>query len=139
MRPLETTPYAVTTTLRADFRDVVDRLREALASEGFGILTEIDVQATLEQKLGVKGEPYLILGACNPPLAHRGLVLEPDLGVLLPCNVVVRADRDVIRVSAMEPTAAMRLAGNPDLAPLAAEARTRIERALSKLTAEDPR
>ena len=108
-------------------------MREELAKEGFGILTEIDVQATLEQKLGVKGEPYLILGACNPTLAHRGLEIEPDLGVLLPCNVVVRTDAGAVRVSAMEPDAAMRLAANPDLAPLAAEARDRLERALSRI------
>ena len=133
MRQLEVTPYAITTTVDLEFDEAVARVREELASEGFGILTEIDVQATLEQKLGVRGEPYLILGACNPPLAHRGLEIEPDLGVLLPCNVVVRADRTHVRVSAMEPTAAMQLAANPALAPLAAEARERLERALSRI------
>ena len=97
------------------------------------MLTEIDVQATLERKLGVHGEPYLILGACNPPLAHQGLAIEPDLGVLLPCNVVVRVDGDTVRVAAMEPRAAMELAANPALAPLAAEAHDRLERALSRL------
>ena len=97
------------------------------------MLTEIDVQATLEQKLGVHGDPYLILGACNPQLAHRGLEIEPDLGVLLPCNVVVRADGSSIHVSAMEPTAAMQLAANPALASLAAEARERLERALARI------
>ena len=137
MPTLTTTPYAITTTLHTDFATAVDRVRAALAGEGFGVLTEIDVQATLAQKLGVRSEPYLILGACNPPLAHRGLSIEPDLGVLLPCNVVVRADSDAVRVSAMEPDAAMRLAGNPELAPLAAEARRRIESALSQLTRED--
>jgi len=137
MPALTTTPYAITTTLHTDFATAVERVRAALAGEGFGVLTEIDVQATLAQKLGVRSEPYLILGACNPPLAHRGLGIEPDLGVLLPCNVVVRADRDAVRVSAMEPDAAMRLAGNPELAPLAAEARRRIESALSQLTRED--
>jgi len=128
-----TTPYAITTTLDLDFDSAVRRVREELASEGFGVLTEIDVQATMKQKLGVDSEPYLILGACNPPLAHRGLGIEPDLGVLLPCNVVVRTDGDTVRVSAMEPNAAMHLAGNPDLAPLAEEARTRLERALLRL------
>jgi uncharacterized protein (DUF302 family) len=137
MPALTTTPYAITTTLHTDFATAVERVRAALAGEGFGVLTEIDVQATLAQKLGVRSEPYLILGACNPPLAHRGLGIEPDLGVLLPCNVVVRADSDAVRVSAMEPDAAMRLAGNPELAPLAAEARRRIESALSQLTRED--
>ena len=133
MRQLEVTPYAITTTVDLEFDEAVARVREELATEGFGILTEIDVQATLEQKLGVRGEPYLILGACNPPLAHRGLEIEPDLGVLLPCNVVVRADRTQVRVSAMEPNAAMRLAANPALVPLAAEARERLERALSRI------
>jgi uncharacterized protein (DUF302 family) len=133
MRQLEVTPYAITTTVDLEFDEAVARVREELATEGFGILTEIDVQATLERKLGVRGEPYLILGACNPPLAHRGLEIEPDLGVLLPCNVVVRADRTQVRVSAMEPNAAMRLAANPALAPLAAEARERLERALSRI------
>jgi uncharacterized protein (DUF302 family) len=133
MRQLEITPYAITTTVDLEFDEAVARIREALATEGFGILTEIDVQATLEQKLGVSGEPYLILGACNPPLAHRGLEIEPDLGVLLPCNVVVRTDQNQVRVSAMEPNAAMRLAANSALAPLAAEARERLERALSRI------
>jgi uncharacterized protein (DUF302 family) len=133
MRQLEITPCAITTTVDLEFDEAVARIREELSVEGFGILTEIDVQATLEQKLDVHGEPYLILGACNPPLAHRGLEIEPDLGVLLPCNVVVRADRNQVRVSAMEPNAAMELAANPALAPLAAEARKRIERALSRI------
>lgn len=129
----QTTAYAITTTVDLDFETAVTRVREELAKEGFGVLTEIDVQATLEQKLGVKGEPYLILGACNPTLAHQGLGIEPDLGVLLPCNVVVRIDDGAVRVSAMEPEAAMRLAANPALAPLAAEARDRLERALSRI------
>ena len=133
IRQLEVTPYAITTIVDLEFDEAVARVREKLAAEGFGILTEIDVQATLEQKLGVRGEPYLILGACNPPLAHRGLEIEPDLGVLLPCNVVVRADRTHVRVSAMEPTAAMQLAANPALAPLATEARERLGRALSRI------
>ncbi len=102
-------------------------------TEGFGVLTEIDVQATLAAKLGVEEPPYVILGACNPPLAHRGLGIEPDLGVLLPCNVVVRQDGDTVRVAAMEPIAAMHVAQNGDLEPLAIEARSRLERALGRL------
>lgn len=133
MHQLEVTPYAITTTVDLEFDEAVARVRDELATEGFGILTEINVQETLEQKLGVHGGPYLILGACNPPLAHRGLEIEPDLGVLLPCNVVVRADRNQVRVSAMEPNATMQLAGNPALAPLAVEARERLERALSRI------
>ena len=137
MSALTTTPYAITTTIEDDFDSTVRNVREELAKEGFGVLTEIDVQATLERKLGVRGQPYMILGACNPPLAHRGLGIEPDLGVLLPCNVVIRQDGDSIHVAAMEPDAAMRLAGNPDLAPLAAEARERLQRALTHLANGD--
>jgi uncharacterized protein (DUF302 family) len=139
MSSLTITPYAITTTMDADFDTALRRVREELAEEGFGVLTEIDVRATLEQKLGVDGQPYTILGACNPPLAHRGLGIEPDLGVLLPCNVVVRQEGTAVRVAAMEPDAAMRLAANPDLAPLAAEARERLERALSRLDLGEPR
>ena len=138
MTALIETPYAITTDVAgADFEAVVGRVRAGLAGEGFGVLTEIDVKATLEQKLGVQGEPYLILGACNPPLAHRGLGIEPDIGVLLPCNVIVRQDGESIHVAAMEPNAAMQLAANPALAPLAAEARERLERALAGLAGED--
>jgi uncharacterized protein (DUF302 family) len=137
MSTLITTPYAITTTVDDDFDTTVGHVRDELAKEGFGVLTEIDVQATLERKLGVHGEPYVILGACNPPLAHRGLSIEPDLGVLLPCNVIVRQDGDTVHVAAMEPDAAMRLAANPALAPLAVEARERLERALTHLTHGD--
>lgn len=95
------------------------------------MLTTIDIQTTMLAKLGVDVGEYTILGACNPQLAQRGLSVEPDLGVLLPCNVVVRRDGDMTVVSAMEPLAAMRLAANPDLEPLATEARERIERAVA--------
>lgn len=127
------TPYSMTITTGLDFDTAVERVREELLAEGFGVLTEIDVKRTLAQKLGVEGDPYLILGACNPQLAHRGLGLEPDLGVLLPCNVVLRVDGNTTRVSAMEPIAAMQLAANPALAPLAAEAHDRLERALTRI------
>jgi uncharacterized protein (DUF302 family) len=133
MPKIEPGPYAIVTTVEMPFDDAVSRVREELAAEGFGVLTEIDVRATLRKKLGVEVDPYVILGACNPPLAHRGLEIEPDLGVLLPCNVVVRTDGALTRVAAMEPDAALALAGNDDLAPLAAEARARVERALSRL------
>ena len=109
-----------------------ERVTEALMSEGFGVLTEIDVQATLKKKLDVDREPYLILGACNPPLAYRALSAEPDLGLLLPCNVIVRAGESPGRsvIAAMDPVAALGLAANPTIAPLAEEVRMRLARAL---------
>ncbi len=130
---MQITAYAITRTLDAPFDASVQRVTEALAAEGFGVLTTIDVQATMKQKLDLDVPPYVILGACNPTLARAGLATEPDLGVLLPCNVVVRTDGDRTAVAAMEPLAAMRLAGNPALEPLAAEARERIERAIASL------
>lgn len=133
MSEVSTTNYAVVRDLDESFDSVVDRVKESLAGEGFGVLSEIDVQAAMREKIGEEVGDYLILGACNPQLAHRGLGVEPDLGVLLPCNVVVRANGDQTRVAAMEPLSAMRLAGNDDLQPIASEARERIERAVSSL------
>lgn len=128
---MEITTYAITRRIDAPFTETVARVTEALASEGFGVLTTIDMQTTMLAKLGVDVGEYTILGACNPQLAHRGLGVEPDLGVLLPCNVVVRRDGDTTVVSAMEPLAALHLAANPELEPLATEARERIERAVA--------
>ncbi len=125
-----TTAYAICRDVTGDVDDVIDRVTEALATEGFGILSTVDVAATLKKKLDLDIDPYVILGACNPTLASRGLAAEPDLGVLLPCNVVVRGSGAGTRIAAMEPLAAMGLAGNPDLEPLAREARERIQRAV---------
>lgn len=130
----EITNYAIVRDVDGTFDEVVGRVTEALAGEGFGVLTTIDVKATLKTKLDLDVEPYVILGACNPGLASRGLAAEPDLGVLLPCNVVVRSEGGAIRVAAMEPMAALALAGNPALEPLAREARERIERAVDSLS-----
>ena len=130
---MEITAYAITRTVDLPFDEAVERVTAALATEGFGVLTTIDVQETLKQKLDLDMEPYVILGACNPQLARQGLALEPDLGVLLPCNVVVRRDDERTVVAAMEPLAAMGLAANPALEPLAAAARERIERAIANL------
>jgi len=127
-----TTSYAIARDFDQPFDDVVTRIREELATEGFGVLTEIDVQATLKQKLNLDVEPYLILGACNPNLASKGLAVEPDLGVLLPCNVVVRRQGGQTRVAAMDPASALKLADNADLEPLAAEAQARITRAVER-------
>ena len=118
-----------------DYEDAVERVTALLADEGFGVLTEIDVRATLKKKLDVDFRRYLILGACNPPLAHRALSAEPDLGVLLPCNVVV-AEREGggSVVSAMDPVAAFALIDNPEVQPVAAEVRQRLEKVLEGLT-----
>jgi uncharacterized protein (DUF302 family) len=105
-------------------------VREALQAEGFGVLTEIDVQATLRQKLGEEVPPYVILGACNPALAHRALLAEPDVGLLLPCNVVVYRTPASTRVAALDPVIQLGVAANRELEPLAREARGRLSRAL---------
>ena len=116
------------------YEETVARTREALAAQGFGILTEIDVRAKLKEKLGVDFRPYIILGACNPQMAHRALGVEINLGVLLPCNVIVFADDDgrtVVR--AMDPVGAMEAVGNPAVAPVAQEVKNRLSRALESL------
>jgi uncharacterized protein (DUF302 family) len=131
------TRYGFTITTAMRYAEAVERTRAELAKEGFGVLTEIDVAATLQKKLGVEFRPYLILGACNPPLAHRALSAELPIGLLLPCNVVVYTADEPGRtvVAAMDPEAAMELAGNPAIAPVAREAGARLRRALDRVAA----
>ena len=115
-----------------DFSQAIDVVTEALKTEGFGILTDIDVQATMKTKLGIDGLPYRILGACNPPLAHRVLSAEPDIGLLLPCNVVVRENQDkAIVVSFMDPVAVLTFTNNPEVSAVAKDVRQRLERVRS--------
>jgi uncharacterized protein (DUF302 family) len=120
------TGYTLSTTTDRPFADAAQRVRAELKAEGFGVLCEIDVQATLKEKLGVDGEPYLILGACNPPLAHRALTAEPELGTLLPCNVVVYQRDGATHISAVDVERMLSLVGNDALAPVAAEVRSRL-------------
>ncbi len=117
-------------TTELGFEEAVERTRVALAENGFGILTEIDVQATLKEKLDQDMEQYLILGACNPQLAYQALVLEREIGLLLPCNVVVRRDGDRTVVQALDPQVMVSLPDRPELQPVADEAAKRLNAAL---------
>ncbi|AXE27378.1 DUF302 domain-containing protein [Streptomyces globosus] len=126
--------YDRTVRLDAGFDTAVTAVRKALADQGFGVLTEIDVKATLKAKLGHDMEDYLILGACNPPLAHRALEADRSIGLLLPCNVVVRADGDTTLVQALDPNTMVTLSGLPALEPVADEAAARLDAALAALT-----
>jgi uncharacterized protein (DUF302 family) len=134
----QVTRYGFGGEVALPYEQAVSRTREALAKEGFGVLTEIDVAATLKQKLGVDFPPYVILGACNPPLAHRALAAEPEIGLLLPCNVTVRAADDPARsiVAAMDPEAALQMAATAAVAPVAAEVAARLRRVLASVAGE---
>lgn len=131
----QTTRYGISITVPVAYDEAVTRTREALGREGFGVLTEIDVRATLKKKLDVDFRPYIILGACNPPLAHRALSAERDIGLLLPCNVVVYAGdaEGTSVVAAMDPVEALQLTGRDDIREIALDVRQRLERALSDL------
>jgi len=128
--------YGFSVTLNDSVENSIARVTEALKEEGFGILTEIDVQATLKKKLDLDLRPYMILGACNPPLAHRALEADPDIGLLLPCNVVVREEEDgSVTVAFMDPAAVLALVDKPEIEALAGEVRDRLERVRDALSA----
>ncbi|KUL23557.1 DUF302 domain-containing protein [Actinoplanes awajinensis] len=126
--------YAMTVRVATPFTETVGRVRAALQEQGFGVLTEIDVRATLREKLGEQMEDYLILGACNPSLAHRALGVDREIGLLLPCNVVVRGDRPGSTVvQALDPQTMVQLTGRPELKEVADEATARLRAALATL------
>jgi uncharacterized protein (DUF302 family) len=131
----QTTRYGISTTVKMPYERAVERAKEELAKEGFGVLAEIDIAGALKKKLGVDFRPYLILGACNPPLAHRALMAERDIGLLLPCNVIVYAgdEAGTSVVAAMDPVEALSLAGNAEIRPLAEEVKERLGRVLAGL------
>lgn len=132
--PRGDTGYSDRITAPGTFDEVVERTMAALAEEGFGVLTQIDVQATMKAKLGVTREPYLIVGACNPALAHRALEAELELGALLPCNVVVFTDGGATHVSAVSAEKMLGMVGNPELEPVAHEAGERLARVLERVS-----
>ncbi len=129
--------YGLSVTVAGTYDATVDRVKKALAEQGFGVLSEIDIRATLQAKLGVDVAPQVILGACRPPLAHAALRAEPSIGMLLPCNVVIRAmDDTTSRVEAVDPQVMVSLTGNDALQSIADDAATRLRAALTSL---DPR
>ncbi len=128
------TAYGFGKPVALSFDDAITRVTEALQQEGFGVLTEIDVAATMKKKIDVDMPPYRILGACNPKLANQAISAEPSIGLLLPCNVVVRQDEaGQVHVEFMDPQAVMQLVGRPEVAELAADVRGRLERVLAAL------
>jgi uncharacterized protein (DUF302 family) len=127
--------YTLTAATPHGFDEAVARVRDELGEAGFGILSEIDVQATLQKKLGIDREPYLILGACNPPLAHAALEAEPELGVLLPCNVVVYTQSGQTHIAAVDAEQMLSIVGNPALADTAAEVRDRLAAVVERAAA----
>jgi uncharacterized protein (DUF302 family) len=133
--PIQETTVAYEAKAHRTYEDTVERCRQALAKEGFGVLTEIDVKATLKKKLDVDREPYIILGACHPPSAHRALTAVPEVGVLLPCNVTVSVENGGTVVRAMNPQAEMTMIDNPVVSEVAREVGAALQRVVKTATA----
>lgn len=130
---LNQTAYGLSTPTSLGFDEAVERITAELKSEGFGILSTIDVQATLKEKIGVERDRYLILGACNPHLANKAINTEPEIGLLLPCNVIVYESAGATHVAVMDPAIAMSVTGNAGLDSLASEVRLHLVRALERM------
>ncbi len=125
--------YYMAMTVQGGFDEVIERVTAALKTEGFGILTQINVQQTMKEKLGVDFRPYRILGACNPPFAHRALSTEEHIGTMLPCNVIVQQHPDGVEVAAIDPVASMQAVQNPDLIAIAGEVKEKLARVIASL------
>ena len=126
------TSFTLSTTTELDPIEAVERVRDELKTEGFGVLCEIDVQATMKEKLGVDEGPYVILGACNPPLAHQALATEPELGTLLPCNVVVYERNNTTHIAAIDAERMLSIVGDDRLSPIAAQVNDKLGRVIER-------
>ena len=131
---MEQTAYGFGKHVNLSYEEAVERTKAALKIQGFGVLTEIDVKKTMKEKLDADFQPYVILGACNPPLAHKALTNEPEIGLLLPCNVVVHQEGEGSRVMVMDPEAALGIVQNEALEEVAREAKSRLQKALEELS-----
>ena len=130
---MATATYGIGKLVQRPFDETLARARAALKEQGFGVMCEIDVQATMKEKLGVESGKYVILGSCNPPLAHRALSVEPEMGLLLPCNVIVYEAEDGTRVSAIDAELMLGFVGNPELSDIAAQVREKLSSVIASI------